>query len=104
MDGFNELFISESPPEKSDSCDIEISNTEDKPSSMFKSALPSLKLNIENKLSPDQQDILEKKKVEIQSSIEPIQKLAKNDTMLQGQGSSSKTLTHMGSFVDSSST
>lgn len=73
LDGFKDLFISESQQiSKEESCDIEISNTEDKPNSMFKSALPSLKLNIENKLSPGQKDILEKKKMEIQSSIEPI--------------------------------
>ena len=44
-----------SPVVKEDSsCEIEISNTADKPNSMFKKALPSLKLNIENKLSPEQ--------------------------------------------------
>ena len=63
LDRFENLFISEEAkekeagPERSQGNEtdfgIEISNTEEKPTSMFKSALPSLKLNIENKLSPD---------------------------------------------------
>lgn len=99
IQGVNNLFSAQSensPLTKDDSCDIEISNTEDKPNSMFKKALPSLKLNIENKLSPDQQSQLEKKRVEIRASLEPLLPQANKDSdgMLQGQGSSSK---HIGS-------
>jgi len=55
--------------EDRDEFDMEISNTESNPNSMFKSALPSLKLNIESKLSPGQRSQLEKKRADLQSSL-----------------------------------
>lgn len=42
-----------------DFVDMEISNTGDNPNSMFQTALPSLKLNTENKLNNDQLDMIQ---------------------------------------------
>jgi len=42
-----------------DSVDMEISNTGPNPNSMFQTALPSLKLNTENKLNTEQMNMIQ---------------------------------------------
>ena len=48
-----------------DSVDMEISNTGPNPNSMFQTALPSLKLNTENKLNTEQINMIQQQRNKI---------------------------------------
>jgi len=52
-----------------DQADIEISNTDANPNSMFHTALPSLKLNSDNKLNNQQITIIQQQKSQLQQNL-----------------------------------